>query len=275
MDTDIPEVQIQLNLEVPRGDLQRALQRSIYLVSGALNASSNIEATELKLPETGIEMNFDPSIKWTSDEVRSQLKEWILQNGFRDSVESLSGFLESIHTVCSVWSMVQKQSTGQVLKGSDLQILTEADPKKFHRLGFPDKLDHLRDSHSIAVEDTMLKHVLSINVARNCLVHRNGIVGDKDSENGRLIVSWRRMKFLVVDEDGERELVLGVANRKGGTVILRSIDEEKIFNLGESISFSSQEFQHIAWSLFQFGNALTASLVLWGQNNKFLPPPHA
>ena len=63
------------------------------------------------------------------------------------------------------------------------------------------------------------------------MVHRNGILTEKDSENGCLLVSWRRVKFLLVDEDGERDLLIGVVNEKEAKVVLTTIDEEKIFNL--------------------------------------------
>ena len=146
----------------------------------------------------------------------------------------------------------------------------ESDPKKFHRLGFPDKLNHLRDLHGITVESQMMRHILSANTARNCLVHRNGLVTEKDSENGRLLVSWRKLKFVLVDEDGERDLLIGVVNEKEAKIVLKIIDEEKIFNIGDSISFSPQEFQYIAWSMFVFSNGIMESLIKWEQTNGFI-----
>jgi hypothetical protein len=273
MSNEMPRVQFQVNLDVPRDQLQRALQRTIYLVSGALNSSTYIEEAHLKLPDIGIEATFDSSLKWSTDEVRNNLKEWTLQNGFRDTVESLSAFLEEIHRICSVWSLIKKQERGQTLTGKDLQNFNEVEPRKFHRLGLPDKLDHLRDSHFISVDPDMIRNVLSVNRARNCLVHRSGIVTDLDAEAGKLIVRWRRMKLVVTDEDGERELVLGVVNKKGGSVGFRFVDDEKSFNVGDSLGFSPQEFQHIAWSVFLFASGLTSSLSQWGQSNGLVQQP--
>lgn len=266
----VQSIHIQVDLNVPKGELQRAIQRVIYLVSGALNSTSKIEDDQLKLPGIHMEAIFDSSLEWSPSEVSAQLNNWILQNGFRDGVESLNNFLESIHDICSVWSMVQKQNQGQELTHNDLKILMESEPKKFHRLGFPDKLAHLRDLHGITVDLRMMKHILSVNTARNCLVHRNGLVTEKDSENGHLVVSWRRIKILLADEDGERDLLIGIVNEKEAKVLFKIIDEEKVFNIGDSISFSPQEFQYIAWSMFLFSNGLTESLVQWGQTNGFI-----
>jgi len=102
-------IPVQINLDAPKGELQRTIQRIVYLVSGALNSASQIEDSQLKLPETDMEAIFDSSLEWSPSEVSTQLKNWILQNGFRDGVESLNTFLESIHDICSVWSMLQKQ----------------------------------------------------------------------------------------------------------------------------------------------------------------------
>jgi hypothetical protein len=264
-------IHVEINLDASKGELQRAIQRIVYLVSGALNSTDQIEDGYLKLPETDMDAIFDSSLEWSPSEVSTQLKNWILQNGFRDGVESLNTFLESIHDICSVWSMIQEQNQGQVLTDKDLKILTESEPKKFHRLGFPDKLDHLRDLHGITVDSQMMRHILSANTVRNCLVHRNGLVTKKDSENGRLLVSWRRFKFVSIDEDGERELLIGVVNKKEEKVVLKIIDEEKIFNIGDSISFSPQEFQYITLSMFLFGNGLMESLIKWGQTNGLIP----
>ena len=263
-------INCEINLDAPKGELQRAIQRIIYLVSGALNSTSQIEDTQLKLPEIDIEVNFDSSLECSPKELSTQLKNWILQNGFRDGVESLSTFLESIHNTCSALSMIQKQNSEQVLTDKNWENLMGADRKKFHKLGFPDKLDHLRDLHGITVDSRMRRHILSANTARNCLVHRNGILTEKDSENGCLLVSWRRVKFLLVDEDGERDLLIGVVNEKEAKVVLTTIDEEKIFNIGDSISFSPQEFQYIASSMFLFSNELMKSLIKWVQTNRHL-----
>jgi len=274
MPNETQNIRIQVNLDAPKGELQRAIQRTIYLVSGALNSTTQIEEGHLKLPEIELETNFDSSLKWSPDEVSRNLKEWVLRNGFRDAVEFLSAFLESIHSVYTFWSLVQKQNGGQILTGLDWQYATESEPKKFHRLGFPDKLDHLRDSHGVNVDPAVLKNILSANSARNCLVHRNGIVSEKDANSGQLVVSWRRMKVIAIDEDGEHELKTGIVYEKATTIALKFVEESKSFDLGDSISFSPQEFQNIAWALFLFGNDLTATLSEWGQANGFVTPPH-
>ena len=51
--------------------------------------------------------------------------------------------------------MIQKQNSEQVLTDKNWENLMGADRKKFHKLGFPDKLDHLRDLHGITVDSRM------------------------------------------------------------------------------------------------------------------------
>lgn len=268
-------IKIDINLNAPQEELQRAIQRNIYLVAGGLLSSSQIKESRLKLTDTSIEMNFDPSLVWSASEVQDQLREWILQNGFRDSVECLNTFLESTHAVCSVWSLQVKQNRGQTFTGADWDKEMRNDAKKFHRLGFPDKLDHLREKHGIHLNSGMSKHVLSINSARNCLVHRKGIVGETDIENGCLLVSWRRAKLVITNEDGEHDLAFGEVQEKDSMLGLRFVDEERFFNLGDQILFSAEEFQHIAWSVFLFGRSTIAKVSEWGEANGFISPTPA
>jgi|GEM_PF-1720582 len=269
MPSETHHIHINLNLDSPVAILQRAIQRIIYLVSGALASSTDTVDDPLLLPEVGIQANFDPSLKWSPIQVRTELKTWILQNGFRDAVESLSVFLEESHKISSAWALIKRQESGDQLTGADLSSLQESDPKTFHRLGLPDKFGHFRDSHGILVDPQLLKNILSVNTARNCLVHRGGIVGEKDSINNILEVTWRRLKLIAIDSLGEHELQMGVVYPEGATIALKLVEESKIFNIGESIIFTAQEFQNIVWSLFMFSNDFKATLIEWGKANGF------
>jgi hypothetical protein len=264
------KIHIDVNLSVLRGELQRALQRNIYLVAGGMVSSAETNEFNLRLPDASLEAIFDSSLVWSVDEVRKNLCDWILQNGFRDSVECLTSFLESAHQVCSIWELALKQAEGITIKGAHWQQVMVTHKKQFHKLGFPDKLNHIENEHGMHVEPKLLQHILSINVARNCLVHRFGVVGEKDVDNGKLIVGWRRMKLTTINESGEQEAVIGTFIEKGGTIEIKSVDEEKVFNIGNKISFTPKEFQHISWCLFLFGNALVEKMSRWGTSNGFL-----
>jgi hypothetical protein len=121
--------------------------------------------------------------------------------------------------------------------------------KKFHHLGFPDKLEHIKGAHNIELNDKFAEQLLSINAARNCLVHRRGIVSDPDiTGNNQLQVKWTRLQLVLTNEDGEKELVFGELVEKESWVGMRSIGEMKAFNLGDAIDFSAKEFSDVTWT---------------------------
>lgn len=149
----------------------------------------------------------------------------------------------------------------------------------FHRLGLPDKLDHFERKHHIALDKDLRRHVVSVNAARNCLVHRGGVVGPADlDDQGALNVEWRKLHTFLQDEDGEHELVLGQRIEKESWLCARVIDGKKTFSLGERLSVSTQEFADITWGLFAFGNDLVQRISAFGETKGYLtsaPQPEA
>ena len=110
-------INVNINLNGLRGELQRSLQKVICLVATGLEAKSDIEPNEIKLP-TNIKSSFSgAAIK--KQEFHAQYTEWVLSNGLRDAIESVGGFLESSHRVLSIWELIEKQNSGTTITGDD------------------------------------------------------------------------------------------------------------------------------------------------------------
>lgn len=263
------KINITINLDALRGELQRSLQKEIYLVSAGLQNIELIDPALLHLPTNGVTMIIDGSLSWGAEEVQKQYREWTLSNGFRDIVEGVSTFLESAHKVLSYWKIVGKQKSGSEIKGSDYNDIILSGRKKFHRLGLPDKIKHLETEHYI--KPKFGEEVLSVNTARNCLVHRGGIVGNKDINNkNTLEVKWMRLAMILQNEDGENELILGQRVEKDGVIAIRNQEELRAFSVGEHVKFSVEEFYSAVWTLFLFGNDLVQEIRDFGLKNGFL-----
>jgi hypothetical protein len=117
---------------------------------------------------------------------------------------------------------------------------------------------------------------LSINAARNCLAHREGIVHEKDTEDGmKLVVRWTATHvFIQFDDGAEEELQLGVPLRANGTVCLRTgVAREKTYSLGEKVSVSAKEFIQIGWSLYADAVAIAKLVETKGIAGGHLKPP--
>ena len=104
---DTQSITVKVNLDGLRGELQRSLQRIICLVATGLEAKSDVDPNEISLP-TNIKSSFS-SLDLNKENYYEQYTEWVLSNGFRDSIESAGVFLESAHRVLSVWELIEKQ----------------------------------------------------------------------------------------------------------------------------------------------------------------------
>ncbi|MGZ4159424.1 MAG: hypothetical protein ACXVNF_01310 [Neobacillus sp.] len=262
-------IDININLNGLLGELQRSLQKVICLVATGLCAEIDTEPDELTLPTT-LKLSFS-KLGLNKDQFNSNYNEWVLSNGFRDAIENVSTFLESAHRVLSIWELVDKQNTGVPVFVDEWNKIFMDGGNKFHRLGLPDKLDHISIEHAIPINDSHKEQVLSINIARNCYVHRGGIVSDRDvNEHGTLTVKWSRCRAILKNEDGEQELILGQILRKESVLCIRFEENEKSFSVGEQLSFSVEEMSEIFWCFFIFGNELVKSISQFGESNGFL-----
>ncbi len=95
-------INVSISLNGLRGELQRSLQKATYLVAAGLQTTDHVTSDLLRMPVSTISMTFDPGLKWSTKQAQEQYSEWILSNGFRDIIESVSTFLESAHTVASL-----------------------------------------------------------------------------------------------------------------------------------------------------------------------------
>lgn len=246
-------LKITINLNALLGELQESLQTTINLVAVALKATAPESMEDLRLPSEVFVTEFASKAQWSHAEAIEKHRTWAISNGLRDAVEGASSFIESAHRVLSIWALASSNN-GKVLYG-DYQ--RELEGASFHRLGLPDKLTHLKSEHGIALDADLERHLLSINNARNCLVHRRGIVSQRDLNfDGKMLVEWRKLHIFLQNEDGEHDLVIGQLVEKESAICLRIKDERKVFALGERVAFTAQEFADVTWGLYAFGNEL-------------------
>lgn len=264
-------INVNINLDGLCGELQRSLQKVICLVATGLAAKSDIEPNEITLP-ANIKSTFS-GLTINKQEFHAQYTQWVLSNGFRDAIESVGSFLESAHRVLSIWELLEQQNSGTTITSDDWNRIFQDVGNKFHRLGLPDKLENLSNYHGINIKDSFKEQILSINVARNCFVHRNGVVSDRDlNEDNVLKIKWSRLHTFLKNEDGEQDLIPGMLAEKESTVCLRIDENQKVFSLNELLSFTVDEMSEILWCLFLFGKKLVTNISKYGEVKGFVQP---
>lgn len=165
-------VHINVNLAGLLGSLHRDVQRVTNLVAVAIQSPVILDEESLAIRSDPISFRFgNAPPRASSDDARSDYQDWVYGNGFRDVLECVGCFLEEVRQVLALWSLGDRQSAGERLTGATWNAEMQDAAKRFHRLGFPDKVQMLRTGFGTQVETVLTEHVLAANSARNCLVH--------------------------------------------------------------------------------------------------------
>jgi len=105
------------------------------------------------------------------------------------------------------------------------------------------------------------------NLARNCLVHRNGIVSHLDSNSDQgLVVKWRKLEIMATGPGGERVMTAMARVKAGESVFLRHAKDQKLFRKGEFVTFTVDEFGELCMTLFSFGQQLVQNKEQYGRS---------
>ncbi len=202
------KINIQINLAGLIGELQRSVQRTIDLVASGLETKQYVTGESLRLPDTSMGITLDKNLKWDRERAQKEYSKWVLINGFRDVTEGTGLFLESVHQILSYWGLGIRMKDEGPLTGEHWNEMIVKGGRHFHGLGFPDKVDHLSKKHKLVLNEALTSEVLSINATRNCLVHRGGVVSDRDvnCEDG-LKTRWMKLTLVIQNEDGQKEII--------------------------------------------------------------------
>jgi hypothetical protein len=262
---DHHQISISINLAGITDRIQRHLKTSMSLVAIGLNATQGITAEDLHLPDVTTYQDFDSSNPWTIEQASAAWQTWVLQNGFRDIAEAISGLLEEVQRVLTYWHLAKIQHS-RVLQGDDWNKMVVNRESKFHRFGLPEKIDFLKNKYGLNIDEALVQQVLSINAARNCLVHRDGVVSTQDARNGvQLNIEWSALAVFVVENDVEKEIELPYRVEAGGQVGIATRRRAKSIAVGQPITVTTMEFSQMCWTLFIFAQACAQTLETLGR----------
>lgn len=177
---------INLDYEHIIAGAKKGIRRSAVFMGLGVNAADDSEARAYHLVnDTNIqilpnEVTVDVIKSWKSD-----FRLWIVICGFRELVDHLCVFVDRLYKVSTLIKRTYEAK----------------DYAKFERLGLDAKIDKLKAATGISC--THGDALSSFYPIRNCLVHRLGIVGDKDVEkNATLDFFYLRMASIFQLESG-------------------------------------------------------------------------
>lgn len=210
---------------------------------------------ELVIEEGFFRMQFDQDDA-DIDIKKQNFKNWLVRKGFEDLVKGIEYSLREAYFYVSIVSKASDLKTGEAFN----QALAEI-RRKALRMHIPDMIDKIEPhlTHSLNYKD----QILSINKGRTCLVHRGGLVTEKDindPSNNMLKLCWVKLK-LFYEKDGEEIELQGQTLIEGGSSIkMRRENSEISFNLGEHISLNYRQFNEFIVTCHHFGTDLVDAL---------------
>jgi len=246
-------LRITLNLDSPFGQLQRAVMRMVDLVSFGLSAAEQTELAEPpRLPDVFLQLQLGsrPPV----EKLPAEFGIWILGSGLRDMIEALEPFLEEVWKISWALKAQTGGPDGPKTKDEILEILQDLDKghAEFREFPVAKKLSRLLEEEPTLLTREEKIAFFSIIGLRNCLVHRRGVVGNRDCDaEGGMAVTWLETKVLIEYEDGSTEpLYAGMVTEREGMMILRRSWKETKHRLGDQVHFDTQDFTDIALTLF-------------------------
>jgi hypothetical protein len=265
------DLAVTVHLDAPLGPLHRELQRAVDRVAYGLNATLNKSAA-IVLPGVMFHVVASESYRLGLDDAREDFPTWILACGFRDAVETVSGYLEGTRSVAA--ALAFGPSPGVSRETFDAAVNRHGPAgEAFRKLNFPDKVRVLNTDYGIAAAvDT---EVLTINRARACLVHRGGIVAARPDcdATGALWLRWITARPVVRDGTGERPLTVGDDIRAGAEIFMRIERAERRFAPGDRVAVTAEDFMGVAFTIMTFAGQLSSSLRRFADARGLTPPP--
>jgi hypothetical protein len=268
----------KLELVDPTTFIQFELQRSIDLVAFGLQAAENLKTDTLVFPEATFQVIPAQDKTMGVEGVRGAFKAWVLANGLRDFVDAIGPSLEWARKICFFWTRQGKVSAKEdgslhlfaQIGGKEWneQLLREG--AEFEYWSLRRKFDFLKQTYGFKVPD-LSESILSISYARNCLTHRQGIVGPediRDTSQNKFVVIWKKMQLTALGDTGSRDLELPAEVKGGEQISFGFSDASKEFKIGERIEFTSQEFVQLASTCLLFAIQIRESIQALQQSRK-------
>lgn len=251
-------------------ELKVNLQEIIDLVAYGLSVEPpSLQTTRNIIPEAPFQVNPHPTWALEPAKAKVHFHSWIIGNGLRELIDTATvNFLEAAFLDCETLMFLNERGM-EGLEGRELEEfnsrLTVA-RTKFRKSPMNQKLGHLKKEYGLNLDSTMEECLLSIQRARNCFTHNQGLVTTSDFNQSAGEVGLPVM-FVVVNitrqAGGAPSLIKTLEDiGSGGVYMFGSNLLKKVFGAGARLVFSPKEFTEIALTLFIFAQVVAEVLFV-------------
>ncbi len=190
-------------------------------------------------------------------ELHINFQSWAAVSVLRDLIENFSIFLMEVYSVA--------------LESNPTESFSCTLPQ-FERRGIEDQLIVLEKD--FAVSPAWIERLTGYNRARNCLAHRAGIVGTKDTTDGsNLVVRWlvaeanlqEGVITAVQNVEGPMASLIQAQHLEGARARISILDRERRVAVGKTLYFNPDEIFEICQT-FQMAAAAFGELSKMGND---------
>jgi len=250
----------KLNSSVILGSYQVELQKLLDIFNFSNSAAIVQNETTYKSINPFLNISPAKNLKLNFEETKSAFIDWNIINIMRDSIECVSNFLEGVYLYCTIITFSQRSN----LTVNEWNDTLSKGKVSFNKLGLPEKIEYLKSNFDVFSD--YAEYIISINKARNCLVHRKGIVSERDAgPNQKLEIKWNTFKVRTTSPDGKDTKIV---NRND--IVLKDWSLEvwleeafKTCNKGDKIIFTQEEISDTIMTLIQYGSYIQQSMLAY------------
>jgi hypothetical protein len=259
-----------LSTESALADLRIKLQEIIDLVSYGLGVEPpSPRSARNVIPGTPFQINPHPTWALEPENAELRFRTWTIGNGFRELLDTaVTNFLEAVFLDCRALTFLTEQSSKSFadieLEVEDFNSRIASELSKFRKIPLIQKLGTLKKHYGLRFETTLEECILSIQRARNCLTHNQGMVtsNDFDEDGGEdgLPIMWVHIE--ITKQTGGQPFVIKSKEDvgSGGLYEFGSRLLKKIFKAGAQLVISPRDFTEIAFTLFIFSQTVAEAV---------------
>jgi hypothetical protein len=251
----------KLRLEINPGHLAEIIGSAVFASTEVVNLHLNSLSDENlnRAPvESGVVYKFKgPELN--HDQRCAMHESWILAKAFQEILRAVRHALEEAHVLVALLTKEHK------IKANDtFPNFLKPFQSKAAGLRFPDLLAAVNELLDPKLD--FADSYRSLQAARNCLEHRAGIVGKVDTKGAaEFIFSVPRLKIFYLRQGEEVELVIGERVDAGDgrpevQILMRIETRTRAVPLGKRLTFTSNEFNEIAFACNYLGQQLASRL---------------
>ena len=191
----------------------------------------------------------------STEERRGAHERWVLIKAFQDLMRGVRGSLEEAYFFIALL----REGRIRAPTSATLEDILAPYRAKAQAMNFPNLMEHV--NRGLEKPVPFAEAYGSLQSARNCLEHRDGIIGRRDVDAaGILKISVPRAKIFVEQSGSEVEVYRNFYAEEDTIIQMRMETRDLIFRLGEPLKISARDFDDIAFACANFGTMLANQL---------------